>query len=333
MSKEKKKQVKREKGITLVALVITVVVMLILAGVAIAAVVDGDGLFSKTRQAAEAYENAADKESYMLENLIGQIDHYIEGGIIGGGDITEGEEGSPIASVVSVGDYVNYDAGTWTEEDFNKITNSEGTPTVNKSTAKPTTQGQFGGFTVGQSRNSNSTPRSTSYPPDYSGWRVWDINKSTGEITLISAGHPETYYHGGSGNAQASTDILRNRDWSMYENEYAKSGSAEVLTKEEFDRWYKKYIDSSVDDTWDVSTFPTASAQPLITLAENGSYFWLASPYDTYLLYYVYPNDRYVGNDHNRAYGVRVLVSLESDVQVKEGTATGGVTTWDIVGN
>ncbi len=319
MSKKKKKQVKREKGITLVALIITVVVMLILAGVAISAVVDGDGLFSKTRQAAEAYENAVDKESYMLENLMGQIDHYIKE-----------EEETPIEETIEVGDFVNYDAGTWTEADFNKITSSPGSPTVNKSSSLPTSQGQFGGFTAGQSRNSNSTPYDTSYTPDYSGWRVWDIDESTGEITLISAGHPETYYHGI--NPSASTDILRNRDCSMYENEYAKSGSAEVLTKEEFDRWYKKYIDSSVDDTWDVATFPAASTQPLITLAENGSYFWLASPYDTDGLYYVYPYNRLVDSSLGNAFGVRVLVSLTSDVQVKEGTATGGVTTWDIVG-
>ena len=76
--KEFTKSYKRQEGITLVALVITVVVMLILAGVAIAVVVDGDGLFSKTREAAETYENAADKEGYMLENLMGQIDHYIQ---------------------------------------------------------------------------------------------------------------------------------------------------------------------------------------------------------------------------------------------------------------
>ena len=332
MSKEKKKQVKREKGITLVALVITVVVMLILAGVAIAAVVDGDGLFSKTRQAAETYENATDKESYMLENLMGQIDHYIEGGTSSGGNDQESGEGSPIASVVEVGDFVNYDAGTWNQStDTSKIQSSGGTVTWSSNLSK--SQGQFGGFTNGQSRNSNSTPYSTSYTPDYSGWRVWDIDESTGEITLISAGHPETYYHASGGNAQASKNILRNRDWSMYENEYAKSGSAEVLTKEEFDRWYKKYIDSSVDDTYDVSTFPTASEQPLITLAENGSYYWLASSGGTINLSCVLPNVRFVSNSYGYAYGVRVLVSLESDVQVKQGTATEGVTTWDIVGN
>ena len=64
-----------QSGITLVALVITVVVMLILAGVAIAAVVDGDGLFSKTREAVETYENAADKESEMLTNQHMEQEH------------------------------------------------------------------------------------------------------------------------------------------------------------------------------------------------------------------------------------------------------------------
>ena len=245
-------------------------------------------------------------------------------------EVTTKSTGTPIASVVSVGDYVNYDAGTWNQStDTSKITSSGGT--VTWSSSKPTSQGQFGGFTNGQSRNSNSTPYSTSYTPDYSGWRVWDIDESTREITLISAGHPETYYHGT--NSSTSTNILRNRDWSMYENQYAKSGSAEVLTKEEFDRWYKKYIDSRVDDTWDVSTFPAVSTQPLITLAENGSYFWLASPYSTDGLYCVLPYFRNVYYSRNSAFGVRVLVSLKSDVQVKEGTATGGVTTWDIVGN
>ena len=65
------KEQEKQAGITLVALIITVVVMLILAGVAIAAVVDEDGLFSKTREATKVYENAADKESEMLTNLMG----------------------------------------------------------------------------------------------------------------------------------------------------------------------------------------------------------------------------------------------------------------------
>ena len=336
-----KKHNKKEKGITLVALVITVVIMLILAAIAIGSVT-GDGLFNRTRQAAETYENAADKESYMLENLIGQIDHYIEGGTSGGGDIPGEEEGSPIAEVVSVGDYVNYDAGTWTEADFNKITSSEGNPTVNKSEDLPTTQGEFGGFTAGQSRNSNSTPDSTIYTPDYSGWRVWDIDESSGEITLISAGHPETYYHlTATASSAASINILRNRDCSMYENEYAKSGSVHILTGQEAAEWYNKQFGTnytivdnggSSSSTFCYKTFTTAEP---ISVLENGSYYWLASPDNAYLLYFVDSGSRRVGNisSNNSTFGVRILVSLTSAVQVKEATATGGVTTWDIVGN
>lgn len=69
---------KGQKGITLVALVITVVVMLILAGVAIAAVVDGDGLFNKTRDAAQTYTNSANDENAMLENLYDYIDEQFK---------------------------------------------------------------------------------------------------------------------------------------------------------------------------------------------------------------------------------------------------------------
>ena len=78
MKKEKLKNfVNRKKGITLVALVITVVIMLILAGVAIAAVVDGDGLFSKTREATGVYENAVESENDTIKSLMNEIDSYL----------------------------------------------------------------------------------------------------------------------------------------------------------------------------------------------------------------------------------------------------------------
>ena len=107
----------KQAGITLVALVITIVVMLILAGVAILAVVDGDGLFSKTREATEMYQNATDKEGYMLTNLMGQIDHYIKDSenVVDSGD--DGEDTvenhpieNPLNQIVSVNQ--TYNGGT-----------------------------------------------------------------------------------------------------------------------------------------------------------------------------------------------------------------------------
>ena len=96
---KEKNMYKREKGITLVALVITVVVMLILAAVAIGSVT-GDGLFNRTRQAAEAYENASKKESDQIQTLMNEIDEYLTG--------NTGNEGVDPEEVAVVGDFVNY---------------------------------------------------------------------------------------------------------------------------------------------------------------------------------------------------------------------------------
>ena len=75
-SRKLRNKVKKEKGITLVALIITVVVMLILAGVAISAIVGGEGLFSKIRESVGIYENAQLKEQEELSNLINEIENY-----------------------------------------------------------------------------------------------------------------------------------------------------------------------------------------------------------------------------------------------------------------
>ena len=56
---------KKERGITLVALVVTIIILLILAGVSIA-MVSGDGLFSRSRNAVNAYKNSADNEALQL---------------------------------------------------------------------------------------------------------------------------------------------------------------------------------------------------------------------------------------------------------------------------
>ena len=86
------KNSKNQEGITLVALVITVVVMLILAGVAIAAIVDGNGLFNRTRQATESYENAARNEADKIKTLMNEIDNYL-----GNVDDEDDEDNNPPA--------------------------------------------------------------------------------------------------------------------------------------------------------------------------------------------------------------------------------------------
>ena len=68
-----KKQRREEKGITLVALVVTIIVLIILAGVTLNIVLDNDGIINKAKQAADDYENAQREE----QELLGQIENYL----------------------------------------------------------------------------------------------------------------------------------------------------------------------------------------------------------------------------------------------------------------
>ena len=67
---------KRQNGITLIALVITVIVLLILAGTAITLSINGGNLFSKTNEAATKWNTAVGKEENELNNYLEILDTY-----------------------------------------------------------------------------------------------------------------------------------------------------------------------------------------------------------------------------------------------------------------
>ena len=60
---------KGQKGITLVALVVTIIVLIILAGVSIALVLGNNGIATKAQTGAKNYKGAAAKESKELTNI------------------------------------------------------------------------------------------------------------------------------------------------------------------------------------------------------------------------------------------------------------------------
>ena len=72
---------KTEKGITLVALVVTIVVLLILAGVSINTVVGDDGIIQKAKEKAEATKRASAEEEMnrlVLEYQLAKNDETLE---------------------------------------------------------------------------------------------------------------------------------------------------------------------------------------------------------------------------------------------------------------
>ena len=66
---------KNTKGITLVALVITIIILLILAGISIQAITQTN-LFNKTEQAKGEMDNAQKKENETLSSYTDRINEY-----------------------------------------------------------------------------------------------------------------------------------------------------------------------------------------------------------------------------------------------------------------
>ena len=67
---------KGQKGITLVALVITIVVMLILVGVSVTVAING-GLFTKAREGATNTNVEAQKETNLADGTVNYEGNYL----------------------------------------------------------------------------------------------------------------------------------------------------------------------------------------------------------------------------------------------------------------
>ena len=66
---------KSQKGITLVALVVTIVVLIILATISISVAING-GLVQKTQTAREVYENVDKKFNEQEQNFVAYVNPY-----------------------------------------------------------------------------------------------------------------------------------------------------------------------------------------------------------------------------------------------------------------
>ena len=111
--KEKTQKAKDTKGITLVALVITIIILLILAGITILSLTN-TGLFGKAQEAKEKTQNAAENQAKILNEYEDELNKYISG--------TTEEKTEKLADKVKVGDYVSYTPDTVSNTDIKYTT-------------------------------------------------------------------------------------------------------------------------------------------------------------------------------------------------------------------
>ena len=86
------KKLKEEKGITLLALILTVVIMIILAAVTINVALGEGGLVDQAKWAAEQTTNSTKSEQEQLDDVADQINDIIAGIGTGETNSTGGEE-------------------------------------------------------------------------------------------------------------------------------------------------------------------------------------------------------------------------------------------------
>lgn len=82
---------KENKGVTLVALVITIIVLLILAGVTLSMVMGDSGIFSKANKASSETTISSAKDAVRLATLEAVTDQYTDNGSIGTAITSEAE--------------------------------------------------------------------------------------------------------------------------------------------------------------------------------------------------------------------------------------------------
>ena len=93
------RKTKAEKGITLVALIITIIVLLILAVVSINAV-QNDGIIDYAKNARTEYEKAQDEEQALLDYYTSQIQSSTGKGIVHNGIIPQNASYTPAGGTV-----------------------------------------------------------------------------------------------------------------------------------------------------------------------------------------------------------------------------------------
>ena len=213
---------KRNNGITLIALVITIIVLLILAGVAIAMLSGENGILRKAADAKIKTDEAQKNETrdlqgleYLLKKNTGERCWQYKKDSNGRNTIiTDGTVELPI------GTYINYDPTK--DEKRNEIektiTSNEGSPTDTgsyKAIEKTLTEGNgYGAQTFSNKAATN-------------GWRVLGVDEKTGELLIISADPvQDLWLRGIAGYVYGESEL--NKVCSVFGSGYGATGARSV---------------------------------------------------------------------------------------------------------
>ena len=176
-------------GITLVALVVTIVVLLILAGVTITALLGDDGIIKKAQNAADSTNSAVQNELTGMNSLTDKMNSILNGN--GGGGTTPGGDGTPqIPEGLEVGSEVTYTPTTREPYHWN----------AEYATSYATTSSDYTTYDI--NLNNTGDFKITDWK-----WKVLSIDEATGQVELIASA--PTTGKVGLGSAQGYNNAVK----------------------------------------------------------------------------------------------------------------------------
>lgn len=225
-----KEILKKRKGITLIALVITIIVLLILAGVTIATLTGENGILTRASDAKEETEKASVIEQAQTDLLAKQAENL-------SGDVTASDLKEVLDKYfndVPEADDITTDTILTTKDEYggnyqiavSDIYNGEikGVVSIPEGLEIGSTVSYNPSGTYLWDSEYCSSPENTSYektlnsatgqPFNIDTWKVFDINEETGEVTLV----PDHSTDDGNDGASATSGTVYLRGAQGYNN-------------------------------------------------------------------------------------------------------------------
>ena len=214
MLKKKEKQhiVANEKAITLIALVVTIVILLILAGVTITMTLGQNGLFTRAREGAAAYEESEvrddlsmlitqytwDKASEKTDKSLG--DYLKENGAT---SVKANADGTTLE--VEYKGYVftvNKDSGEITGVSKGEGNDSPTTPTIMPQVGEivsytPDTPST--GYDLSTAKSGYSSAQTIDGTYDPTTWKIMEVDENGNITKLLGIGSKTVYFQGSTG--------------------------------------------------------------------------------------------------------------------------------------
>lgn len=287
---------KSDKGVTLIALVITIAVLLILAGVSITAITDDSGILSRTNELSESANTSIEQNTQELNNMTNELDYVMNPWVQNKTEVTKKLKSGTVT--LNVGDNYTYDCGVEGYTGAWKVLGAENGKLLIMSTVNVGTLTLEGknGYNNGISKLSEMCEP---YGRNARSITVEDINRVTGynptnqgDGTIYGAGEfwkygsEVTYTASGSsttnGNTYTGSITYEHPD----ERKIGSNGVTSITVKNTYYSYYPYLLTTSNSTTGECKGIPTSSpAYEMIfgkatdTSASSGNNYWLASSY------------------------------------------------------